>query len=116
VVRVLVFVVVPVALVIAGVAYVAMNPERLLGVDGEELGSSLAREASARGEGICEEERGSRWSCSVYTNPGSDGERRYRLTSDDDGCWDASRANGTGRRISGCVDIWDYAMPDTPDG
>jgi hypothetical protein len=112
VVRVLIFVVVPVALVVAGVAYVAMNPERVLGVDGEELGSSLARETPEPGGGICSREEGRRWECGVEVDGGGGVARAYELTTDGDGCWEAVRANRSGKKLSGCVDLWDYAWPE----
>lgn len=115
-VRTLAFVVVPLALLALGVWWVATNPDRILGVDGEQLGSSLAREAPGRGGGICEREEGRRWSCEVETQPGSGPLHRYRLTTTDDGCWDASRMGASGDEASGCVDLWDYAWPNDLEG
>jgi hypothetical protein len=114
VIRVLVFVVVPVALLAAGVGYAAMNPERFLGVDGEQLGSSLARETPEPGGGACARERGRRWDCRVEVDAGSGMARRFRLTTDGGGCWNA--VPGQGKKLSGCVDLWDYAWPKDLEG
>jgi hypothetical protein len=114
----LAFVVVPLALLAVAVWWVATNPDRILGVDGEQLGSSLAREAPGRGGGICEREEGRRWSCRVETEPesGSGSGLRYQLTTDGDGCWKAQAGKGSGDKVSGCVDLWDYAWPQDLEG
>ncbi len=109
------FVAVPIVLVVGAVVYVAMNPERLLGVDGEQLGSSLARETPEPGGGTCSRDEGRRWTCRVETDPGSGSGRRYELTTDGDGCWKARPPKGSGRSHSGCVNIWDYAWPARPE-
>ena len=114
-IRLLVFVVLPVALLIAAVVYVALNPERLLGVDGEQLGSSLARQTPEPGGGECARDEGRRWDCGVEVDAGSGVARTYRMTTDGDACWDAVRSNRSGGRLSGCVDIWDYAWPKDLD-
>jgi hypothetical protein len=110
------FVVIPLALLAVGVWWVATNPDRVLGVDGEQLGSSLARETPEPGGGECSREEGRRWECGVEVDAGSGVARRYRLTTDGEGCWDAVRASGSGKKLSGCVDLWDYAWPQDLDG
>jgi hypothetical protein len=114
VVRTLV-VIVPVALLVAGGWYVATNPERFLDVDGEQLGSSLARETPEPGGGTCFPEQGRRWSCIVETDRGSGSGRRFQLTTDVDGCWDAVPRKSPREKLSGCVDLWDYAWPARPE-
>jgi hypothetical protein len=114
VIRVLVFVVLPVALLVAAVVYVALNPERLLGVDGEQLGSSLARETPEPGDGICSRERARRWKCGVEVDAGSGVARTYRLTTDGGACWKA--VSRKGKKLSGCVDLWDYTWPKDVEG
>jgi hypothetical protein len=114
VLRVLIFVVLPVALLIAGVWYVAANPERLLDVDGEQLGSSLARETPEPGGGTCSRDRGRHWTCNVETDPERGSARTYQLTTDGDGCWEARPRGASGERLSGCVNLWDYAWPARP--
>jgi len=107
-------VIVPVALLLAAGWYVATNPERFLGVDGEQLGSSLAGETPEPGGGTCSREEGRRWSCRVETDPGSGRGRRYQLTTDGEGCWNARPRKASGEKHSGCVDLWDYATPSRP--
>lgn len=113
-VRVLVFVVVPVVLLVVAVGYAAMNPERFLGVDGEHLGSSLARETPEPGGGTCEREKGRRWKCGVEVDAGSGVARTYRLTTDGGACWKA--VSKKGKKLSGCVDLWDYTWPKDVEG
>jgi hypothetical protein len=113
VVRIL-LVVLPVAALVAGGWYVATSPERFLGVDGEQLGSSLARETPEPGGGTCSRAEGRRWNCGVETDPGSGVARLYRLTTDGGGCWEAVPRKG--ETLSGCVNLWDYAWPQRAAG
>ena len=114
-VRTLAFVVVPLALVVAAVWWAVANPDRILGVDGEQLGSSLARQTPEPGGGECVRDEGRRWDCGVEVDAGRGVARTFRMTTDGDACWDAVRSNRAGEGLSGCVDIWDYAWPEDLD-
>jgi hypothetical protein len=105
---------------IGGALLVALNPTWVYNVNGDALGSSLAHSTGGSG-GTCERTQGpDRWSCGVEVDPGSGTAGSYRLISDDDGCWTATRSlarrqqDRQPREFSGCADFMDYASPDKP--
>ena len=100
---------------------VAFYPERLFGVGGGQLGSSLAGEMK-RGEGACRPEGGDEWRCSVVSGSSEDSSRVFDLTYDGNACWEAVPVQGgkapdarDAEPISACVDTFDYLVPQSRD-
>jgi len=126
-----------IAAVLIGGWYVLSRPGRVVDVRGSQFGSSLAREHQGRGGGGCTQQEDRDWFwCGVENDPESGFGSSYRLTTEDDGCWEAEPARavdlkgnpgrGTGKLVrvarvsggplTGCVGLLDYVWPDHAAG
>ena len=102
---------------------VAFYPERLFGVGGDELGSSLAREVKRGEGGICRPDSSGGWRCSVEVGGLSEASSRaFELGFDDGACWEATPIQAgkapearSDETISGCVGVLDYVAPKGRD-
>jgi hypothetical protein len=105
---------------IVGALVVALNPTSVYDVNGSALGSSLSHATDGSGGRCAPMRSDDRWSCGVEADPGSGIANGYRLKSDDEGCWTATRIPARRdqsrhpRELSGCADFLDYASPDKP--
>jgi hypothetical protein len=69
--------------------YVLVEPVSIFGYDGDALAESLEGEApDDYGKAECIRQ-GESWRCSIEVDAGSGFGASYRVTADDDGCWDA---------------------------
>jgi hypothetical protein len=96
---------------------VLFYPERLFGVDGGQLGSSLAREVKRGAGGGCRPS-GETFRCGVDVGSRNASSRVFELEFDGDACWTATPAEEgdsskgrSGEELSGCVGILDYIAP-----
>ena len=109
-------VVVTVAVGVLGFLLV-FHPERLFGVDGDALGSSLSREVKRAEGGSCRPEKSGGWRCSVDVGTSEAASRTFDLEFDGGACWEATEGKGKGGRetLSGCVGVLDYIAPKGRD-
>ena len=92
-------------------------PERLFGVEGGELGSSLARSLKQAEGGNCRPD-GSQWRCSVDVGTSEATTKAFELGYDGGACWEATPVEAgkapdarKGETIKGCVGVLDYVAP-----
>jgi hypothetical protein len=111
--------IVAVAVAIGVLAFLVLfYPERLFGVEGKQLGSSLAREVK-RGEGGDCRPSGTTYRCGVDVGGKSEASSRaFELEFDGDACWTATPAQEgkapearSGEELSGCVGLLDFVAP-----
>ncbi len=98
-------------------------PERIFGLEGGQLGSSLAREVKRSEGGNCRLDPKGGWRCSIDVGGASEVSSRVFLLTDDGGaCWEATEARpGKGKPqndeepITGCVGVLDFVAPQGRD-
>jgi hypothetical protein len=101
------------AVVLAAVVYACLRPARILGVDSDQLAYSVSGAVDSPFDGRCEEREEDDWVCGTFNEEGRIAVR-YRVTTDDSGCWDARRlaaladAPDTREEASGCITVLDY--------
>lgn len=100
---------------IAGVVYVALEPVKVFGYDGDALAESLEGEApDGYGEAECTEMPPS-WECEIALQPGSDTGAAFRIKVEDDGCWTAvpvqlgNQPIPSPEVLEACVDLLDIS-------
>jgi len=115
-------------LIVSGLAFGALalvatfgiflyRPATVTGVDGHQLGTSIAREIGRHaGDGSCDHASSDRWRCSIVIepDPGSGGgDVAYLAKSNRWGCWQAWRVRQEPRRRSlhACIDLLDVLFP-----
>lgn len=118
-------------LVLAGATYSVLKPEKVFGVSGSQLGSSLAANLGEAEGGACAavKKNGKRalWWCYVEGERQSFDDTEAYVTArtafvleaqPGQPCWRARRARTGSRRgakpVEGCVDFLDYIAPKRP--
>lgn len=106
-------------LVLAAIAMFLYRPARLLGIDGNRLGTSISRAIGRHAqESDCVHGVGEPWRCSILIEPdiGSGGSHvDYVADSDEWGCWHAHPQVQPRRkaiRLTGCIDVFDVLLPE----
>lgn len=98
------------AVVFAVLAFFAIRPVTVLGVDGAVLQKSI----DSFSGGHCKQLPNAEWRCVAYDRDSS-GDAPFRVSVDDFGCWTAAVEHPNGElarlgRRSGCITITDYVF------
>jgi hypothetical protein len=103
-----------IVLTIAVLGLFAAYPSPIVGVDGKALEHSVGGASVGGSLEPCRKETQGTWSCSRWDRGGSN-TVDYRVTVDGLGCWTARRvgqsAEGSDKRLSGCITIRDHIRP-----